>query len=168
MKELVDAAPLPATYKYRSGLTPHPFMGLSKFDAGHLHQMRSGKSYLRAHLAWDDTAPTTCPSCKEALETFEHAILRCPAKRPARTRHLQGVTDIGPDAPVWSSAALLGAFTRFIRSMATAFPTGMFSRPSPSQIPFLPACLMWFPLGIFGRLRKARFTYFLFSYCPLI
>ena len=132
MDELEDAAPLPASYKYRPALTPHPFMGLSKFDAGRLHQMRSGKSSLGAHPSWDDTAPTTCPSCKEAPETLEHAILRCPAKRPARTRHLQGVTDIGPDATIWSSADLLGALTRFIRSMATAFATGMFSHQSSS------------------------------------
>jgi len=63
------------------------------------------------------------------LSTFEHAILRCPAKEPARTRHLQGVLAIGPDAPMWSSAAPLA---RFIRSTATAFPPGMFSRPSSS------------------------------------
>jgi len=94
--------------------------------------MRSGKSDLRAHPAWDDHGPTTCPSCAEAPETCAHAILRCPAKEPARTRHLQGVTGLGPDDPVWSSAALLGALTRYIRSTATAFPPGMFSRPSSS------------------------------------
>jgi len=107
-------------------------MGLSKFDAGGLHHMRSGKSYLRAHPSWDDSAPTTCPSCEEAPETFEHAILHCSAKRPARILHLQGISDIGPDAPVWSAAALLGAVIRFIRSTATVFPRGMFSRPSSS------------------------------------
>jgi len=132
MKEWDEAAPDPARYPYRPSLRPHPFMGLSKFDAGCLHQMRSGKSYLRAHPSWDDDGPSTCPSCGEARETFEHAILHCLAKRPARTRHLQGVSDIGPDAPVWSSAALLGALTRFIRSTAMAFPPGMFSRPSSS------------------------------------
>ena len=132
MKESEDAVPDPARYQYRPSLKPHPFMGLSKFEAGCLHQMRSGKSYLRAHPSWDDTAPTTCPSCKEARETFEYAILHCPAKRPARTRHLQGVTAIGPDAPVSSSATLLSALTRFVRPTATAFSPGMFSRPSSS------------------------------------
>jgi len=132
VKEWEDAPRDRVRYGYRPSLKPHPFMGLSKFDAGRLHQMRSGKSYLRAHPSWDNTAPTTCPSCKEAPETFEHAILHCSAKRPARIRHLQGVSDIGPDAPVWSSAALLGALARFIRSIATAFPPGMFSRPSSS------------------------------------
>ena len=132
MKDWEEAAPDPTRYNFRPSLKRHPFMGLSKFDAGPLHKMRSGKSYLRAHPSWDDTAPTTCPSCKEAPETFEHAILHCSAKRPARTCHLQGVTELGPDAPFWSSAALLGALTRFIRSTATAFPPGMFSRPSSS------------------------------------
>jgi len=132
MEEWEQAAPDPARYAYRPSLKPHPFMGLSKFDAGRLHQMRSGKSYLRAHPSWDDHAPTTCPSCGEVPEDFEHPILHCSAKEPARTRHLQGVSELGPDAPVWSSVALLGALTRYIRSTATGFPPGMFSRPTSS------------------------------------
>jgi len=109
IKEWDEAAPDPARYPYRPSLKAHPCMGLNKFTAGRLHQMRSGKSYLRAHASWSDDAPTTCPSCDEATETFEHAILHCPAKGPPRARHLQGVSDSGPDAPVWSSASLLGA-----------------------------------------------------------
>ena len=132
IKEWEEAAPNPSRYPYRPSLRPHPFMGLDKFTAGRLHQMRSGKSYLRAHPSWSDDALTTCPSCDEAPETCEHAILHCPAKGPARTRHLQGVSDIGPDAPVWSSAPLLRALSPFISSTATAFPTGMFAHPSSS------------------------------------
>ena len=132
MEEWHKAPPDPARYPYRPSLKPHPFMGLDKFTAGRLHQTRSGKSYLRAHPSWDSNTPTTCPSCLSAHKRFEHAILRCSAKEPARTRHLQGVLNIGPDAPVWFSAALLGALARFIKSTATAFPTGMFSRPSSS------------------------------------
>jgi len=130
MKEWEEAAPDPTRYPYRPLLKPHWFMGLDKFSAGRLHQMRSGKSYLRAHPSWDNDAPTTCPSCQSAPETFEHAILHCPAKDPSRTRQLHGVLDIGPDAPVWSSAALLGTLARFIKSTAAAFPPGMFSRPT--------------------------------------
>lgn len=115
-------------YPYRPSLSPHPIMGRNKFDAGRVHQARSGKSYLRAHPAWDDDCPTTCPRCHEAPETLKHAILSCPTREPARTRHLQGVTDLGPDAPVWFSAALLAALARFMRSTLTAFPLGMFSR----------------------------------------
>jgi len=132
MEEWDKAAPDLARYPYQPLLRPHPLMGLDRFSAGRLHQMRSGKRYLRAHPSWDNDIPTTCPRCQSAPETFEHAILHCSAKEPARTRHLQGVLDIGPDAPVWSSAALLGALARFIRSTATAFPPGMFSRPSSS------------------------------------
>jgi len=88
MKDREEAAPDSTRYKYRPWLKPHPFMGLSKFDAGRLHQMRAEKSYLRVHPSWDDDAPTTCPSCKQAPETFEHAIIYCLAKRAARTRHL--------------------------------------------------------------------------------
>jgi len=130
MKEWREAAPDPARYQYQPLLRPHQFMGLDKFSAGHLHQMRSGKSYLRAHPSWDSDVPTTCPSCQSARETLEHAILHCSAKEPARTGHLQGVLDIGPDAPVWYSAAPLGALARYIQVTATAFPQGMFSRPS--------------------------------------
>ena len=130
VEEWEKAAPDPARYPYRPSLKPDPFMGLDKFSAGRLHQMRSGKSYLRAHPSWDSDVPTTCPRCQAAPETFEHAILHCSAREPARTRHLQGVPDIGPDAPVWSSAALLGALARFVKSTATAIPPGMFSRPT--------------------------------------
>jgi len=130
MEEWDTATPDPPRYPYRPSLSPHPFIGLDKFSAGRLHQMRSGKSYLRAHPSWDNDGPTTCPRCQSAPETFKHAILHSSAKEPARSRHLQGVLDVGPDAPVWSSAALLGALARFIKATATAFPPGMFSRPT--------------------------------------
>jgi len=164
MQEWEEAAPDVARYPYRPSLRPHPFMGLNKFAAGRLHQMRSGKSYLRAHPSWSDDAPTTCPSCEEAPETFEHAILRCLAKGPASSRHLQGVSDIGPDAPVWSSASLLGSLSRFISLTATAFPPGMFSRRLLLPVQFLPSHLMQFPLVTLCRLRKARFMFYVFFY----
>jgi len=70
MEEWEEAAPDSARYAHRPSLKPHPFMGRSKFDAGRLHQMRSGQSYHRAHPSWDDDGRTTCPSCAEAPETF--------------------------------------------------------------------------------------------------
>jgi len=130
MEELDEAAPDVARYPYRPSLRPHLFMGLDKFSAGHLHQMRSGKSCTRAHPSWDRDDTTTCLRCLSAPETLEHDILHCSANAPAMTRHLQGVLNIGADAPVWSSAALLGALARFLKSTATAFPPGMFTRPS--------------------------------------
>ena len=129
LQEWQESAPDPARYPYRPSLKPHPFMGLDKFSTGRLHQMRSGKSFLRTHPSWDSDVPTTCPKCQAAPETPKHTILHCSAKEPSRTRHLQGVLDIGPDDPVWSLAALFGGLARFIKSTATAFPPGMFSRP---------------------------------------
>jgi len=130
MEEWKARAPAPAKYPYPPSLKPHRFMGLNKFDAGRLYQMRSGKSYLRAHPSWDNDNPTTCPRCNESPEAFEHAILSCPAREPTRNRHLQSVAELGPDAPVWSSAALFGTLSRYIRSTKTASPPGMFSRPT--------------------------------------
>ena len=100
MEEWKDQAPDPSRYLYPPSLKPHPFRGLNKFDPGRLPQMRSGKGYLCAHLWWDNHDPTTCPRCKEAPETFEHAILSCPSREPARVRHLEAVTNLGPGAPV--------------------------------------------------------------------
>ena len=131
MKEWEEDAPDPARYPYRPSLKPHPFMCLDKFTAGRLHEMRSGKSYLGAHPSWDSEVPTTCPSCEEAPETFEHAILQCLARGPARSHHLQAVSDIGPDTPAWSSDSLLPALARFSRSTATAILLGM-SSPTDS------------------------------------
>jgi len=130
LKEWDKRSPDLARYLYKPSLSPDPFMGLNKFDAGRLPQTRSGKSYLRAHPAWDDDRPTTCPRCSEAPETLEYAVLYCPAREPARHRHLLGVSDFGPDAPLWPPASLLAALARFMRSILTAFSTGMFSCPT--------------------------------------
>ena len=61
MEEWKASAPTPARYPYPPSRKPYPFMGLNKFDAGRLYQMRSGKSYLRAHRSWENDGPTTCP-----------------------------------------------------------------------------------------------------------
>jgi len=73
-----SSTPAPPCYPYPPSTRPHPFMGLGKFVAGRIHQMRSGKSYLSAHPSWGNPdAETSCPLCSEALQTFEHAILSC-------------------------------------------------------------------------------------------
>jgi len=83
--------PPPPYYSFPLSLAPHPFMGLGKFIAGRIHQMRAQKSYLAAHPSWSSPGAThLCPLCGEEQEAFSHAILRCPAKAPARSRHLQG------------------------------------------------------------------------------
>ena len=42
-------APPPLYYLYKPTTVPHAFMGLDRFSAGWVHQMRAGKSYLAAH-----------------------------------------------------------------------------------------------------------------------
>ena len=44
--------PAPGYYLHTPALSPRPFMGLGKFVAVRIHQMRAGKSYLAAHPTW--------------------------------------------------------------------------------------------------------------------
>jgi len=119
-------APAPSYYPFPPLTRPHPVMGLGKFVAGRIHQMRSGKSYLAAHPSWDNPdADPSCPLCSEALQTFEHAILSSPSSARQRSRLLQGVSDLAPEAPIWSDQQLLIALAEFIRTTATGFPRGM-------------------------------------------
>jgi len=121
-----SATPAPPYYPYPPTTRPHPFMGLGKFVASRIHQMRSGKSYLVAHPSWEDPdADTSCPLCSEVPQTFKHAILSCPSSARQRSRLLQGVSDLAPEAPVWSDQQLLIALAEFIRTTATGFPPGM-------------------------------------------
>jgi len=121
-----SATPPPPYYPYRPTTRPHPFMGLGKYVAGRIHQMRSGKSYLAAHPSWEDPdADTSCPLCSEAPQTFKHAILSCSSSARQRSRLLQGVSDLAPEAPVWSDQQLLIALSEFIRTTATGFPPEM-------------------------------------------
>jgi len=105
MDEWQLAAPDPARYRCSPSLKPHPFMGLNKFDAGRMHQMRSGKSYLKVHPSWDSTDPHMCQRCGEVPKTCGHAILSCTAREPAKGCHLQGVSDLSPTTLLWSSVA---------------------------------------------------------------
>jgi len=121
-----SATPAPPYYPFPPSTRPHPFMGLGKFVAGRIHQMRSGKSYLAAHPSWDNPdAETSCPLCSGAPPTLEHAILSCPSSARERSRLLQGVSDLAPGAPIWFDQQLLVALSEFIRTTATGFPPGM-------------------------------------------
>jgi len=121
-----SSTPAPPYYRYPPSTRPHPFMGLGKFFAGRIHQMHSGKGYLTAHPSWDNPdADTSCPLCSEAPQTFEHAILSCLSSACQRSRLLQGVSDLAPEAPIWSDQQLLIALAEFIRITATGFPPGM-------------------------------------------
>ena len=102
--------------------------------AGRIHQMRSQKSYLAAHPSWFTAHDSLLwPLCGDEPETFSHAILRYPAKASARARHLQGVSSVGPDAPLWSSSSLLLSLAAFIRATGTAFPPDMLPSSPPSS-----------------------------------
>jgi len=84
-----SSTPAPPYYPYLPSTRPHPFMGLGKFVAGRIHQMRSGKGYLAAHPSWDNPyADTSCPLCSQPPQTFEHAILSCPSSACQRSRLL--------------------------------------------------------------------------------
>ena len=101
-------------------------MGLGKFMTGRIHQMRAQKSYLAAHPSWFDTSPSKlCPLCGDEEETFSHAVLSCPAKAATRLSHLQGVSSVAPDSPLWSSSPLLLALASYIRETGTNFPLDM-------------------------------------------
>jgi len=54
-------------------------MGLGRFMAEGIHQMRAGKGYLAAHPTWwTPDADTSCPRCGLELEMFKHTVLACP------------------------------------------------------------------------------------------
>ena len=154
MMEHWRSLPLPDYYPYPLHLSPHLFMGLGKFMAGRIHQIRSQKSYLAAHPSWfnaDDSS--LCPLCEYAPETFSHAILGYPTKASARARHLQGVSSIGPDAPLWSSSSLLLLLAAFIKATGTAFPPDML----PSSPPSSPVSMV-FPSSPVGPTPVALFA----------
>jgi len=81
--------PTPPYYEYPPSLSPHPVMGLGKFVAGRVHQMRSAKSYLAAHSSWcDENSDPTCPRCETGPESIQHAVLTCPARTRVRNLRL--------------------------------------------------------------------------------
>jgi len=137
LEEWSSLFPTPGYYLHPPALQPKPFMGLGKFMAGRSHQMRAGKSYLAAHPRWrSPDADTSCPCCGLEPETFEHAILSCPSRQHSRSRLLHGVTDIGPEAPLWSSLLLLKGLATFIGVTSTGFPPSMFPpTTAPSSPP---------------------------------
>ena len=130
--------PLPG-YSFTPSLTPHPFMGLSKFLAGRIHQMRSGKSYLAAHPSWfNRELPTLCPRCRASPETFEHAVLHCKSRLRQKELHLPGLDSLDADSPIWTSDHLVTALAKFIIVTSTGFPPDMFPQSphdSPSSSP---------------------------------
>ena len=85
--------------------------------------MRTGASYLAAHVSWwSRDSSTLCPLCEEDDESFQQAILLCPAKAQPRLTYLSGVDDIGPDGPLWLSVPLLRGLADNLYATRTGFP----------------------------------------------
>jgi len=118
--------PVPLSYPYSACLSPHAFTGLPRFIYGRIHQMRTGSSYLAAHVSWwSRDSSTLCPFCEEGDESFQHVILLCPARAQPRLTHLSGVDDIGPDGPLWLSVPLLRGLAEYLYPTRTGFPPTM-------------------------------------------
>jgi len=63
------------------------FMTVNKFAASRLHQMRAGKSYLKAQKDWRNLeASVLYARCENEHETFIHVVAGCPALASARVR----------------------------------------------------------------------------------
>ena len=128
--------PTPEYYAYRCRLDPHPFMGLDKFIAGRLQQMRAHKSYLAAHPSWWSEDPdTSCPRCRSNEETFEHSILHCPARSGPRDRYLEQALSIHADSPLWNNREHLHPLSQYLSTTRTGFPTEMAPTPLPTRAP---------------------------------
>ena len=74
--------------------------------------MLAHKSYLAAHPSWWSEDPdTSCPRCRSDVETFDHAILHCPAKMNHRDRYLEPTLSLQADSPLWDNKELLHALS---------------------------------------------------------
>ena len=134
MDEWNSLHPTPEYYTYPCRLDPHPFMGLDKFIAGRLHQMRAHKSYLAAHPSWWSEDPdTSCPRCRTEEEMFEHAILHCPARLRPRVQYLEPALSLHADGPLWDNIEHLHALSQYLSATTTGFPPEMAPHPCPPE-----------------------------------
>ena len=146
LQDWVTDAPTPAYYVFPPSLSPHPFMGLGKFVARRIHQMRAAKSYLAAYtLLFDEDSDPTCPPCGTEPETFTHPILTCPARNREPDLLRKGVSSLGPDTDLWTEPLLIRAWGEYITATKTGFPSGMTPDyphpPLPLQPPKNPDCV---------------------------
>jgi len=111
-------------------------MGLGKFVAGRIHQMRSAKSYLVAHPSWSDEDPElTCPRCGTEPESFQHIILTYPARTRVRDLLLKDVSSLRHGAAIWSEPHLIRALGEYITDTKTGFLPDMLPDHSPPSTP---------------------------------
>ena len=141
---LMPDAPTPPYYDYPPSLSPHPFMGLGKFVASRIHPMRAAKRYLAAHSSrFDENPNTACPLCGTEPESFQHAILACPAWSGARSLLLKEVSSLEHDAALWNDPDLIQALDKYISDTKTGFPPDMIYHlprtPHPASPPLTPA-----------------------------
>jgi len=140
LQDWATDAPTTPYYEFPPSLTPDPFMGLGKFVAGRIHQIRAAKSYLAAHPSrFDEDPDLPCPRGGTEPETFQHAILTCPARARDRYLLVKDVSSLGQEATLWSEPHLIRALGEYITDTKTGFPPGMiperFFAPSPSPPP---------------------------------
>jgi len=126
LQDWATDVPTPPYYEYPPSLSPHPVMGLGKFVAGRIHQMRAAKSYLAAHPSWfDENANLTCPRCETESESFTHAILTCPARARVRDLLQEEVSSHGHEAILWTEPHFIRALGKYITDKKTGFPPDM-------------------------------------------
>ena len=144
LKESANLYPTPGYYHHLPELNPRPFMGLGKFIAGRIHQIRAGQSYLAADpTCKSPCADTSCPRCGLDPETFEHAILSCPSRQGARSRLLHGVSGVGPGDPVGPPCPSSEGW----RPLSASPPRGSHPRCSPPPPPLPPPGFFSLPPG---------------------
>ena len=132
LQDRATGDPTPPYYGYSPSLSPHTYMGLGKFVAGRIHQMRSAKRYLAAHPSWFDENPDpSCPRCETGPQSFQHAVRNCPARTRARDDLLKDVSSLGHDATIWSKPHLIRALDEYIPETKTRFPPDMLTDHSP-------------------------------------
>ena len=120
-------APPPLYYLYKPTMVPDAFMGLIRFSAGWIHQMRAGKCYLVAPPSWSDDKDPFCPSCEVEDDTFHYAILSYRFKSEAHRLHLSGVGSIAHDSPLWADKKSLIGLATYIQATHTNLPPDMLS-----------------------------------------
>jgi len=66
-------------------------------------QKRHAIWVLAAHPSWFDENPDlTCPGSETGPETFQQAILTCPARVRVQHLLLKQVSNLGHDATIWT------------------------------------------------------------------
>jgi len=87
--------------------------------------MRFG-CYRAAHPSWSDEDPDPiCPRCETEPETFQHAILSCPARARDRDLLLKDVSSLGQGANLWTEPHMVRALGEYITTTRTGFPPEM-------------------------------------------